>query len=371
MKIASFNVENFFSRAKVFDQDKDVSTKILDASSKLNSLFEKTNYSAGDKDKMISLIIELGMLKSDNGPFALLRKIRGKLLKRTKNPDSLKIVANGRADWVGWVELVTAPVNEIAIVNTARVIRDVNADIFGVVEAENRIVLEQFSNYFLKSINGQPYEHIMLIDGNDERGIDVALMTRAGYNIGLMQSHIDDKNSDGTKIFSRDCPEYCVTSSEGEEIWVLPNHLKSKFGGNSAESQNKRRIQSEKVAEIYNRLVSEGKTNIVILGDFNDTPDSPALQPLLAGTDLRDVSDHPAFDTGEYAGMGTYGLGNDNQKIDYLLLSPALFARVTKCGLFRKGAWPGKKPARWSIYPEIKNETHVASDHHVIWCEIN
>ena len=70
--------------------------------------------------------------------------------------------------------------------------------------------------------------------------------------------------------------------------------------------------------------------------------------------------------TGEFAGKGTFGLGNDKDKIDYLLLSPALFSRMTACGLFRKGAWPGKSPKRWTVYDELENEIHVASDHHVV-----
>lgn len=105
-------------------------------------------------------------------------------------------------------------------------------------------------------------------------------------------------------------------------------------------------------------------------GDLNETPDSITLQPLLANTDLQDISAHPSFDTGVYAGKGTFGLGNDGNKIDYLLLSPALFARITACGIFRKGAWPGKNPKRWTVYEELTEEIHVASYHHVVWCEI-
>ena len=124
---------------------------------------------------------------------------------------------------------------------------------------------------------------------------------------------------------------------------------------------------------------ADGHNNIVVLGDLNDTPDSEPLQPLLANSDLRDVSEHELFDTGEFKGregtdergIGTYGLGNDGHKIDYLLLSPALFNRVTAAGLFRKGAWPGSRPPRWTIYPELTEKVHVASDHHVIWVEID
>ncbi len=109
----------------------------------------------------------------------------------------------------------------------------------------------------------------------------------------------------------------------------------------------------------------------MVLGDLNDTPDSEVLKPLLEGTNLKDVSEHPRFDTGEFPGKGTFGLGNDNNKIDYLLLSPSLFGRVSSCGLFRKGAWPGKSPKRWTVYDELVEEVHVASDHHLVWCTID
>lgn len=91
----------------------------------------------------------------------------------------------------------------------------------------------------------------------------------------------------------------------------------------------------------------------------------------MAGTDLKEVSDHPSFDTGEFSGRGTYDNGSDNNKIDYLLLSPPLYERVNAAGLFRKGAWPGKRSPKWEVYPEFLNEVHVASDHHVIWADID
>jgi endonuclease/exonuclease/phosphatase family metal-dependent hydrolase len=276
------------------------------------------------------------------------------------------------------VELRTEPVNAIAIMNTGRVIRDVDADILAVIEAENRVALKQFSDYVVHEVGGVPYDQVMVIDGNDQRGIDVGLMTKAGYNIDLMRSHIHDRNPDGSPIYSRDCPEFAVRTPEGDTIWFLPNHFKSKFGGDNADARAKRLAQATRTAEIYRQLRAAGHDKIVILGDLNDIPASDVLQPLLAATDLRDVSDHPTFDTGEFKGrpgthergIGTFGLGNDSQKIDYLLLSPPLFARVTASGLFRKGAWPGKSPRRWSVYPELEREIHVASDHHVIWATI-
>ena len=384
MKIAAFNVENLFDRARAFNLDSTDETQgIITATAELNSLFEHANYTAARKARMRVLITKLGLTKSDTGPLVILRQIRGRMVSRPRNkPFNLK--AQGRDDWIGWAELRLGPVNEIAVTNTGRVIRDVDADILAVIEAEDRVALKKFTEDVLGRVNPETganvaYDNVMLIDGNDQRGIDVGLLTKAGYEIGLMRSHIHDLKPDGNPIYSRDCPEYQITTPAGETIWILPNHFKSKFGGDSPPSRAKRQAQATKTAALYEQLRAAGQDNVVVLGDFNDTPDSPPLQSLLAQTDLKDISDSPEFDTGEFTGRpgtqergyGTFGLGNDSQKIDYLLLSSALFDRVSSGGLFRMGAWPGKQPKRWTVYEQLKREIHVASDHHVIWAEID
>ena len=378
MRIAAFNVENLFDRAKVFnDEDPNAHQDVLDAHAELNTLFEKDIYSDADKARMLLLIEQLGMLRRDEGPFTRIRKIRGQLISRPRKPKVPFIKAKGRDDWIGWCELRTAAVDEVAMANTARMIRDLEADVLAIVEAESRPVLKKFHELMLEKLGlVEGYRHLMIIDGNDGRGIDVGLATKNGFPIGDMRSHVDDRKPDGFPIFSRDCPEYHLTTPSGAELVVLPNHFKSKFGGNNPASQAKRRAQAEAVAGYYRRLIAEGFENVVVLGDLNDTPDSDELAPLLEGTDLRDASEHDAFTEFEFnanngeRGIGTHGLGNDDDKIDYLLLSPALFAKVTRGGLFRKGVWPGSRPPRWAVYPELKKKHHAASDHHAIWAEI-
>lgn len=371
MKIAAYNVENLFNRAKAFEAQQEIATEVLKAESRLNQIFTQPVYSDDDKAEIIEHLKRLRLLRSDEGPYAWLRRLRGKLLNRPRDRSKpVTVVAAGRESWVGWVELKSVPVGETAILNTGRVIRDVDADILAVVEAENRIALKQFSDTMLRKVDGRPYDQIMLIDGNDDRGIDVGLMTKLGYDIGLMRSHVHDLGEFGGTIFARDCPEFAVNTPKGETIWVLPNHFSSKFGGDNPAKRARREGQARQAAAIYARLRDEGHDKVVVLGDFNDTPDSPPLQPLLAETDLKDISEHPSFDTGPFKGKGTFGPGTDRNKIDYLLLSPALFARVAAGGLFRMGAWPGKRP-KWPVYPQLKSETMVASDHHVVWAEIS
>jgi hypothetical protein len=53
------------------------------------------------------------------------------------------------------------------------------------------------------------------------------------------------------------------------------------------------------------------------------------------------------------------------------LLSPALFDRVTKGGNYRKGIWPGSRPPRWETYPDLIRKHQAASDHHLIWADID
>lgn len=378
MRIAAYNVENLFDRAKVFnDDDPAAHREVLDAHAELGKLFEQEVYSEADKARMLDLLDRLGMLRDDDGPFTRLRRLRGKLIRRPRKPKMPEIVAEGRGDWVGWIELKTEAVDEVAMLLTARVIRDVGADVLAIVEAESRPVLKSFHELMVDRLSIEDgYRHLMIIDGNDPRGIDVGLATREGFPIGRMRSHVDVLKDDGFPVFSRDCPEFEVATPGGARLTVLPNHFKSKFGGNDAGSRAKRRAQAEAVAGIYARLRDEGEAHVAVLGDLNDTPDSDELAPLLA-TDLKDISEHPAFTEVEFRanngqkGIGTHKLGNDRDKIDYLMLSPALFAKVERGGIFRKGAWPGSRPPRWDVYEELTAPRHAASDHHAIWADID
>lgn len=369
MRIATYNVENLFDRAKVMNQQTWAEGReVLNDFAALNRLLGKVTYSAGDKTKMIALMKDLGLEKSDQGKFVILRRNRGKLLKRPQ-AGGLEIVAEGRADWAGSLELIEEPIDEESMRNTARVIRDVNADILAVVEAEHRPGLCVFNETLLKAVDGKPYPSVMLIDGNDERGIDVGILTRDGFSIERMNSHVDDRTASGDHVFSRDCPEYWIRTAGGKEVLVLVNHFKSKGFGSPAKSNARRKEQAARVAEIYETLRSDGHTMIAVVGDFNDTPDSDPLSPLVGKTDLKDIFTHPNFEDDGHP--GTFGLANAANKIDYILLSPKLFEKVESGGVFRKGVWPGVQPKRWEVYDEVARPEDAASDHAAVWADLD
>ena len=370
MRLASFNLENLFDHAKALNLESwSAGRPALEEYTRLNKLLAKAVYSAADKTKILDSLGKLGLLKADDGgEFALLRQNKGRLLKRPKQ-GPVAVVADGRGDWIGWVELKTEAVNDTAQINTAQVVRDVGADVLGVVEADDRIALKRFNNQLLPAVEGDRYDHVLLIDGNDERGIDVGVMTRGTFPVANMRTHVEDRK-DGNVIFSRDCPEYEVALPSGERLLVLVNHFKSKGFGTQAESNAKRLLQAETVRAIYEERRQGGVRLIAVIGDLNDTPDSAPLAPLLAdGAALRDVSVHPNFqDDGR---PGTFGNGSKSQKIDYILLSPELFATVAAGGVFRKGVWGGTHGTLWPIYPEMTKPAHAASDHAAIWADLD
>jgi endonuclease/exonuclease/phosphatase family metal-dependent hydrolase len=368
MRLATYNVENLFTRARALNLDTWQEGKaMLDAYAEINSLFEEPAYSDEIKTRLVSLLKKLGLDKKNESKFAELRENRGRLVRRSLTGGP-QIVAEGRAAWVGWVELRNEIINETATRNTAQVVRDIGADVIGIVECEGRSALMQFSYGLLPSVKGSAYDQVMLVDGNDDRGIDVGLMARGGYRIGWMRSHVDDVLSHGGRIFSRDCPEFSVWTPAGETIWVLVNHFKSKGYGTQETSDAKRWLQAEAVRRIYERLKAEGAGLVAVMGDLNDTPESEALAPILRETDLRDAATHPAFDDG--GRPGTHGNCTAREKLDYMLLSPALFERVKGGGIWRRGVWGGKNGALWEVYPEMKSAYHAASDHAAVWCEL-
>ena len=364
MKIASYNVENLFRRAVAFSGDADPAEAqaVLAAHGEINGLLRKPVYEVADRSRILELLTELGLRESDDGsPLVMLRQNRGQLVRRRQNGD-VEVVAGGRGDWLGWVELKTEAVDEITTQNTARVVKDLDADVLAVVEAETRHSLRDFSRVLLRQVGGRPFEHSMLVEGNDDRGINVGLMTKDAFAIGSIHTHIFDRTGPNAFTFSRDCPEYLIRTPGGNEILVLVIHFKSKRGGGG---DARRLAQAKRVKEIVEqRLPSH--PNLAVVGDLNDTPDSDTLAPLLAGTPLADISTHANFDDGDLP--GTFGTQKAANKIDYVLLSPNLMNSVSAGGVLRTGVFTAS--GAWDMLPTVTTKAQQASDHAAIWAEL-
>lgn len=368
VRIGAYNVENLFDRARALDQRSwAVGRPVLEAYQELTVLLEEAVYGEEVRAGIVRQLRRLGLVAGDVARFARLRQNRGRLVRRPRS-GGVEVVAGGRGDWIGWVELVTDRVDERGMFNTARVIADVGADVLGVIEAESRTALKHFTDASLLDGGRPRYPQVMVVEGNDARGIEVGVLATAEYPLVAQRSHVDDRDAGG-RVFSRDCPEYHFRTPGGGRVVVLVNHFKSKGYGGKVASDAIRYRQASRVAEIYRELVADGVTGVVVLGDLNDTPESEPLAPLLRGTDLRDISAHPAFEDG--GRPGTYGYCTARNKLDYLLLSPALFGRVTGGGIWRMGVWGGRRGTLWPIYDTMTHPVHAGSDHAAVYADID
>lgn len=368
MRVAVYNVENMFERPAAMNLTNwDAGRPVLEDFSELCHLIEKPAYTAADKDRIIEIMDEhRGLLSHRVSRFLRLREYRGKLTKKVGGEH--QVVPNGRAEWIGWFELVEESVKATAIANTARIVRDVAADVFCFVEADDRIALKRFNSDILPAVGGAAFDQVMLIDGNDARGIDVGIATRRDFPIRSIVSHVHDQDDAGT-VFSRDCAEYLVRMPGGEHMLLLVNHFKSKGYGSSASSNKKRTRQAARVRAIYDERRDEGHTLIAVLGDLNDVPDSDPLKPLVAdGSDLVDVMAHPTFEPD--GRPGTHGNGTKGAKLDYILMSAPLADRVTRAGIDRRGIFAGANGTLFPHLPEIKTRLDSASDHAALWIDV-
>jgi endonuclease/exonuclease/phosphatase family metal-dependent hydrolase len=332
----------------------------IDDHAELNRIVAQPVYSAADKARLIELEAHHGFAaaRPPRAPLLVLNKLRGQLYSRSR-AGVVTIKASGRDDWIGWFELRRDDIRWQATVNTARVIAEVNPDILICVEAENRPALLRFNEQILGPLFRCQFPHVMLVDGNDDRGIDVALMSR--YPIIGVRPHVDDRNTNGSRTFSRDCPEYVVQLPGGRSVVVIPNHFKSKFGGNDRASQARRKSQAAAAAAIATRAL-EISPWVLLGGDLNDTPDSPAIAPLWQ-TGFVDVQSHPSYPTQR---PGTFARGTARDKIDYLLMSPRLREHLQATGIERRGSY---HPKLWKPFDTVTQAAVEASDHHLVWAD--
>lgn len=363
IKIGTYNLNNLFERPKIMELQgfSKISAEVLNDVSNLNSLLSKDVYDSETKLSIEKLLNKYFHDESTTNEWFTINEVRGKLFSRKSDGTGIAVKAAGRNNWLGWVELIKDTTNEISLENTARVISSIDVDILCTVEVDNRIALNRFNTMILKNKNCE-FPHCMLVDGNDERGIDVGILSK--FEITNIISHIDDiytgANHSKYKIFSRDCAEYTVQPDKTNSIHFLCNHLKSKGYGSQASSNAKRKKQADRIVQILKKFDLQ-KDLVVVAGDFNDTPSSQPLANLMKLNGLTDVLKSPVF-TGD---KWTFSEGK--VQIDYLLVSKPIFDNLTQVAIERRGIFKKNNPT----FPEVTNKVTQASDHAAVWAEFN
>ena len=357
-RVGTFNVENLFGRPKVFNlADHTVGDAALVTITELEKLLEETTYTASIKDNILK---KYNAVKA----YVSVSEERKKLFRRYRGRIT-GVTASGKDDWDGSLMYKPAKIKELPRKNTAKVIKDIKADILCMVEVENRKVLTGFNGGFLN----YRYKYNMLIDGNDKRGIDVGLYSKfPPYGIW---SHIYDGTSK-SKTFSRDCLEVEVILPDGTPLYILCNHFKSRGYGAQATSDSRRRRQAERVRDILSNEYKLRNELVIVAGDLNDSPTrSPhTLKPLLSTRYLYDVLELEFQD--QWDKRWTYHY-NTHEQIDYLLVSKPLKDAFVKAGVERRGMYnlSNLSGGQEKSYPEVTGWRNAASDHGAVWADFD
>ena len=225
------------------------------------------------------------------------------------------------------------------------------ADVFALQEVENIEALTEFRDSHGLA---EEYPHLVLVEGNDNRGIDVALMSK--FPINNVKSHKDERfevPGEGQGHFLRDLLQADIDIPAYGPVRFFAAHLASKIGGERAEATRLAEATAAR-AIIKEEVRDFPGQKYVVMGDFNDTPDSPAVQTLLKKDEdnwslvdgFRDKPDSVSYPTNPKTAR-KWGYN----RIDQILLSPEMAATQTDVNVFK--------------HPQAK----LASDHWMVMAD--
>ncbi|HEY0954880.1 MAG TPA: endonuclease/exonuclease/phosphatase family protein [Roseateles sp.] len=269
------------------------------------------------------------------------------------------------------------PIAEAQRKNTGLAILDAAPDILAVCEVENLTALRLFNAKYL----GNYFDRILLVEGNDPRGIDVGMLLRRGLKVDVraIRSHADDaalggfltttnmldmKGRVGKASFSRDCLEVDIDAGNAA-LTLLVNHFKAQetTSGGADPTTAKRRGQAERAAAIAKRARAAGRLPIV-MGDLNKDVASPqyddSINPVARSSVFVDpVRALPA----DQRWTHYFSSKRSVSQLDYLLPDKGLAGAIAGVQISRGGLSPKCKQYTGPRLGSIATDGQEASDH--------
>lgn len=263
----------------------------------------------------------------------------------------------------------TIPISEKKF--TAKAILDCKADIIGLVEVENLDTLKNFVSTHLKS---KGYKYNVLIDGNDPRLIDVAIISKLPFDHVVSHQYQRTTNNKAF-MFSRDCLEIKFTI-EGNPLYIFVNHFKSMLDKNDPKNGRKntaprRREQSQAVVDILKARFGSNPANAnwVVMGDLNDYPSSDtSLDTLVNNSWIENVVQTRLPESERWTHYWDTRSAPKNERykqLDYVLLSKKLADKNVNAKpiVIRKGLCLNATEYSGNRYEGIGKSRPSASDH--------
>ena len=168
---------------------------------------------------------------------------------------------------------VTKEIYDLKLKNSAEVLKDLNADILGICEVENRFMMEELNRAYLD----RDYS-IVHYDSPDSRGIDCALF----YDSKVFKLYESKpvKNILPGNLPTRDIIHVKGTYEE-QLLHIFVNHWPSNYGGR--EKAIPKRAATSNLLEkvLLEILLDNSDANIILIGDFNEEPIDPNIIDLI------------------------------------------------------------------------------------------
>lgn len=330
LRLATFNCENLYSRARVL-----ASPEACRRASALESLLGRRRRSASDQQHI------------EGEARALARQVEvetgapGRLVfRRTPTP---------------------APQRE----TEARLLRALKADVLGLQEVDDQAALDDLNHQRL----ADRYPHRLALPSPDRRGLALALMSR--LPVVALRSHVaTHPGHDGRPLFPRDCVHAELALAGGEPLHLMLAHFDGPWDAPTTARQPSRHQQQASALATWLRQRNLAHERVVVMGDLGEPPQR-APQALAALLQLPGLHDALALQFPIPDDRWTTSLGPRNLQTSYLLMSDALMTSFRGAGVERRGLPDlakhticGERP-----FPRVGPAATAASHHAAVWAD--
>src|SRR5690606_11480467 len=103
----------------------------------------------------------------------------------------------------------------------AKLIGEINADVLILQEVEDRASLLDFNEIYLMEYMERPYNQILVLEGNDSKGLAMGIMTKNGYQVDTLKCHSSLAYVGEIPVFGSECQEYALIAPQGETFHIL------------------------------------------------------------------------------------------------------------------------------------------------------
>jgi len=224
---------------------------------------------------------------------------------------------------LGGDKLITQEILDMKLDHMVEVLSDLDVDVLGLCEVENRKVLEMLNEHY-----SEKNYSIVHYESPDSRGIDAALLYDAE------KFTVEDSYPINIP-FEEEAPSRDILYVKGianeSELHIFVNHWPSNYSG-LERGIRRRSVAAKVLRKALDKILMENENaNIIMMGDFNEDPLAKAVQDVLnTSIDREEVAENlyqlwnPMAHIMGVEGGGTYKYRGIDNVIDQFIVSKGL-----------------------------------------------